>query len=72
MASATAPIVTPTTIWFASFDTCPLPIGPTNVGFPIAFKIFSELSKTLWSPPAMMASEASSAPIVPPETGASK
>ena len=39
IASATAPIVTPTMIWFASFDTWPLPIGPTKVGLPIIFKV---------------------------------
>ena len=71
-ASATAPIVTPTIIWFASFETCPLPIGPTKVGFPIIFKTSKALSKTFCSPPTMIARLPSSAPIVPPETGASR
>ena len=72
IASATVPIVTPTMIWFASFDTWPLPIGPTKVGLPIIFKVSKAPSKTFWSPPTIIAKLPSSAPIVPPETGASK
>ena len=32
----------------------------------------AEISKTICSPPTIIANDASSAPIVPPETGASK
>ena len=53
-------------------ETCPLPTGPTNVGLPIVFKTSLTSSKTSCSPPTIIANEPSSAPIVPPETGASK
>ena len=48
------------------------PDGPTKVGFPIVLKISITSSKTFCSPPTLIANEASSAPIVPPDTGASK
>ena len=72
-ASATAWMVRPTMIWFATLAVWPSPFGPTWVMvLPIVSKSGFALSKASGLPPTMMVSAAFFAPTSPPETGASR
>ncbi len=71
--SDTAPIVSATTIWFATLQVWPSPFSPTSVMFlPISSNTGLTWSKVACLPPHMIDSAAFFAPTSPPDTGASR
>ena len=72
-ASATASMVSATTIWLATFVVWPTPLPPTSVMFlPIFSNTGLARSNAGSEPPTMMVSDAALAPTSPPDTGASR
>ena len=71
--SATALMVSATTIWLATLQVWPSPVPPTSVMFlPISSSTGLARSNTAGWPPHMMDRVAFLAPTSPPETGASR